>query len=492
MRRLIASFGLVLAALAGASCRQATGLDQFVVQCAAGEPGCPDSGAPEDCVTGLDTNGDGVLPAECTGDVAWTRVTAGTVTIQCPNEDGFGTYEIAAARRLGAMASFGRWSAATGSVSGSVSTCAASCAFDAHGLDAEGEALAFHPQLSCYPGSALVGLARGGEHAYAGAAVEAGESRVVHVSAHRLEDASFAWRWEWVPPAAVTSLALAADTSALVAVGQTGRILFAEPDDDHPAARFHELPGASSSSMALTRAAGSRTLLLAGQTVAPADDPGPCGLGATSPTAFVARVPLGQGSADPAAPAPLACAGFPLVLDIGTDTKSPSMRVAARPDGHACWAYLGTDTATNRRRLRVGCFDLEPASAGWQQVAELGDDLAQGVDITVDPFGHVLVTAALSRVTQLSLWGAVTVPLAAADTPNVLVLKLHRDTGAVIWARMFAVPGTGTLLDPHVAADDDGFARLGFVADAKPLAGGGPPGPGGSSGLATHFVGLHP
>jgi hypothetical protein len=491
MPRLLSTACLLLAALAVPSCRQATGLDQFLVQCVPGEAGCPDSGAPEDCESGLDSNGDGVLPAECTGDVAWARVTQGTSNLNC--SDGLNGYQIAATRRLGGLQSFGRWAGSAGALSGSLVGCQ-TCSGEGTALDSEGENIRFGPALHCDDDTLSAGLARGQAHGYAASAVDISSLRSIMVSAHRLDDASYAFRWEWQPPDAVPWLLIAADTSALVAIGQSGRILFAEPDEDFPAARFHQLANATPSSIALTRAAGARTLLLAGQTVSPGSDPGPCDLGATSPTAFVAKVPLGQGSPDPAAAAQLACAGFPLELDIGTDTKSPSMRVAALPDGRACWAYLGTNGAASPevRRLRVGCFGLEPGAASWKQEGELGGEVPVGVDVAIDPFGHAVVAAPVSRATQLSLWGGVSVPLGAADTTNILVAKLHRDTGAVIWARLLAAPGASVVQDVHVTVDDDGLVRLAFVANSTALAGGGFLGLPSSSGLAVHFVGLLP
>lgn len=493
MRRALAVLSLVGVATAFAGCRQATGLDQFEVQCIPGEPGCPDPDAVEDCVSGIDANGDGIVPAGCSGEVAWLRVTPGNGSKQCFDANT-GPGLIDASRRLVAMASFGTWSAAVGTLRGELGACdEQACTFEAHGHDEVGDQVAFRPELPCDDQGRFHALARGEDRAYAAAArsLEKDQTRLVVLSAHRLDDASLASRWEWVAPADVTSLSLAADHAAILAVGQAGGPLLVEPDRDFPQARFHHFAGTGISSLAVTRVGGARTMLLAGQTVSPADDPGPCGLGATSPTAFVAQATLGMGSTDPAAPTEVTCSSFALELPIATDTKEPSMRVAALRDGRMCWGFLGTDEATNMRRLRVGCRDLTLSTAGWKQEVVLGDHIGGDVDVAVDPFGHLLVTALLSRVTQLALWGGVSVPLAAADTQNVLVAKLRADTGAVVWAQMFAAPG-GNARNPRVAADDDGTVRLGVVTDGQALAGKGLGGAFGTSGLAVHFLGLRP
>lgn len=483
--------GPLSAAMALGACRQATGLDQFEVQCVAGEPDCPDPDAPEDCVSGRDSNGDGVFPAACSGTVVWLRQTPGTVQAQCQN-DGFLGFEVDPDRRLVALQSFGMWGGAAGSVRGTLGPCEQNaCGSEAHGLDGGGDDVAFEPALPCQDDTIRHALARGRSRAYAASVVDQPESRQVVLSAHRLEDASFASRWEWTPPGAVTSFALAADTAALVAVGQGNDVLFAEPDDAFPGATFRVLTGAHLASIALGRAAGAPVLLLAGVTVDPAGDPGPCGLGATTPTAFVARAPLEHGATDVAAPTPIPCDGFPLKLALGKDTKSPSLKIATNTRGRACWAFLGSDDGTDQRRLQTGCFDLETATFSWQRQAVLGNHDGEPVDLALDPFGHVLVTAVVRRSSALPLWDGTSVELSASDAPNLMVLKLDADTGKVIWAHMFAAPG-GNARNPHVAVDDDGMVRFGAVTDGQALSGSGLGTFAGVSGFAVHLLGMRP
>lgn len=493
MNRLLAILSIAGVAAGVAGCRQAAGLDQFDVQCAPGEPGCPDRDGPEDCVSGLDTNGDGAAPPPCSGNVAWLRVTPGNGDKQCTDPDS-GVIQIDASRRLVAMASFGTWSGAAGTLRGQLGPCQPqACAFEAHGLDELGDQVVFNPGLPCDDSGRFHALARGEDRAWAAAArdLNGKQDKLVSLSAHRLADGSFASRWDWQAPAGVTSLALAADQTALLAVGQGGTSLLVEPDRGFPQARFHRVSGGEIASVALTRANGTRTALLAGLAVTAAGDPGPCGIGAGSPAAFVAKATLGKGSTDATAPTEVKCGGFPLKLPVGMDTKEASMRVAALRDGRACWAFLGTDTATDVRRLRVGCLDLNSAAAGWKQEAVLGGHVGGEVDVAVDPFGHVVVAAVLSRTTQLDLWGGVSVPLAAPDAQNVLVAKLRADSGAVVWAQMFAAAG-GNARDAHVAVDDDGSVRLGVVTDGQALTGKGLTGAFGASGTAVHFLGLRP
>ncbi len=479
-RRLTPLLFLAGASIFAANCRQATGLDEFrFLQCTPGAEDCllP----PEDCVAGVDTNGDSIPPDECTGEIAWVNRTAGDNERECPG--GLTNFTIMPTRHLSAIQSFGDWAGSLGTVRGSLGPCEQdACAIESFAHDPSGQGRLFLPQVPCEDTLFLQALARGKDHAHAASA----SGSTVVVSSHRVQDGSFASRWSWTAPEAITSLDIAAGTAPVVAVGLSDRVLFVAPDPSFPSATFHELPGAKVSSIALSKT----TLLLAGQTVAPSQDPGPCGLAAKTATAFVARATLQEGSTNASSPTKLTCDGFALKLDIGKDTESPSMRVAAGTGSRACWAYLGTNGSTNERTLRTGCFDTEDPKFDWQQKGSLGDLTTGEVDIAMDAFGNVIVTAAIQRSTPLP-WDGTTIALVANGIPNIVLLKLSGKTGDLVWARMFASPG-GNAREPRVTADDDGLVRLGVVTDGAPLAGNGLQGLAGEAGYAVHFVGVRP
>lgn len=492
MRRITFLWALGLGAMAPASCRQVTGLDQFQVQCAPGDEDCLTGSEFDDCVAGVDTNGDGVLPAECSGKAAWVRVTPAAADKQCPDNNGMGgTYTINGSKKLTAMASFGAWSGALSTLRGELWRCEDTCALEAWSFDSAGEAAGFQPSLPCDDTGVLFqALARGSAHAFA-AGTDRIPSRFVALSKARLDDGSFASRWEWQPPEDITAVSLAADTSAVVAVGQTESVALVDVDSSFLSPRFHKLDTARVPSLALTQANKVRTLLLAGYATS-STDPGPCGVGASAATAYVARaqLPLLQGSSSLASAATLKCTDHPVKLAVGGDTQSPSMKIAALPNGRACWAYLGSD-ANDKRRLRTGCFDLRDPAFGWKQEAVIGNHVDEAVGLALDPFGHVLISAAIAGGAAASLWGGASVPPASADDTNLLVLKLHADTGEVVWGHMFAAP-QGNLRNPQIAANDDGSVQIGAITDGPALVGPTITQGASSNGIAAHFVGLLP
>lgn len=494
-RAAFATASLLVAASAGplAGCRSLTGLDEFELECIAGENGCPIPDALEDCADRRDANGDGILPAECSGEVEWLRTTPGNLELSCPNET-FGNYQIDPSRRLLAMMSFGSWTGTFGSVRGTAGGCFRTCVHESNAFDGDGARIELAPQGPCDDDSgAFHALARGQERAYAMVAqeeeaAEAQGPRSVTVSIHRLSDATLASTWTWTPPDVITSIALAADTAAVAAIGQPGRVLFAEPDESFPRTGFRDLPGASATTIALATTAGARTLLLGGHTT----DAGPCGLGATAPTAFVAAAPLDtEASLDPASPTPLTCTTFPVRVELGADTGSPSMKVVAGKAGRACWAHLGNDDASDRRQLRTGCFDLDGTTFDWTREAAIGTAESGDIEIAVDPFGHLLLTTIVRSSAPIPLWGGAEVVIAASAAPNVLVLKLHRDTGAVLWGTTLSAGGGNARL-PRITVADDASPHLGVVTDGQPLRGNGLGPLDGVSGQAVHFLGLRP
>lgn len=471
-------------------CRQATGLDDFkFLQCTPGEPHCVLP--PEDCVAGVDTNGDTIPPAACTGEIAWVRSSVPDGPLTCPEGGIGGDFTIDPTRHLTALRSFGAWAGTMGTVRGSLGVCdKTACTLEAFAQDPLGEGVTFAPEVPCEDTALFGALARGERYAHAASAL----GSEVAVSSHRLGDGSFASRWSFTAPAKVTWLDMTALEAPLVAVGQSDHALLVEPDDALPTATFHRLPSAPALSVALARGA-----LVMGGLATPGESD-PCELGASAATAFVAKAKLAKGSSDPASPADITCEGFGLELDVGKETGAPSMRVVAGRDGttpasphmasRVCWAYVGNNATTKVRRLRAGCFDLEDAGFRWQEEGTIGSNGSGGVDLAMDPFGNVILAAVVDPSTPL-VWGGSSLALAATDSPNVALMKLAGGTGKLVWAHIFASPA-GNAREPHVSADDDGLVRLGVVSDGPALVAKGLDPLAASAGPVVHFVGVKP
>lgn len=466
---------LLLVALAG--CRQAAGLDDFQFpSCVPGEPGCPL--LPEDCVAGLDTNGDAVTPPSCTGEVVWARSTEPDGPRSCPSTSVVPDQTtIDPSRHLTALRSFGAWAGAIGTVRGSLGTCDEMlCTLESFAQDTRGEGISFAPRVPCEDTALFGALARGEDRAYAASALD----RDVAVSSHRITDGSFAARWSFQAPEKVTSLALTAGAAAVLALGQDDHTLLVQPDPALPTATFHTLQGADLSAIALS----GTTLLLAGVGSGKATDT----CAAAKATAFIARAELADGSGNAASPSKLTCNGFPLKVGVGADTNAPVMRLSTS-GSRACWAYGGTN-GSKVRTVRVGCFDLKDASFGWKQEHAVGSPDTGEVDIAMDGFGNVLLAAMIDPSKPLS-WGTRSIKPIASGTPNIVLLKLAGATGDVVWARVFASPG-GKAREPHVSADDDGLVRLGVVTDGAALIGDRLAAIDSASGPRVHFVGIEP